>query len=174
MNILIVGSGGREHALAWKAARSDQADTVFVAPGNAGTALEAGIENIDISADDIDSLIAFARDTPVGLTIVGPEVPLVAGIVDRFTAGRPALLWADSGSRAAGRFEVIQQGFPGASRDTDRGLCDVYRDRAGLRLYPRAGRTHCRQGRWSGRRQGRHHCAIHGGGNYRRGGYAGG
>lgn len=85
MNILIVGSGGREHALAWKAARSDQADTVFVAPGNAGTALEAGIENIDIGADDIDSLIAFARDTPVGLTIVGPEVPLVAGIVDRFT-----------------------------------------------------------------------------------------
>jgi phosphoribosylamine--glycine ligase len=85
MNILIIGSGGREHALAWKAAQSKQADTVFVAPGNAGTALEAGVENVDISADDIDRLIAFARDTPVGLTIVGPEVPLVAGIVDRFT-----------------------------------------------------------------------------------------
>ena len=86
MNILIIGGGGREHALAWKAAQSPQADTVFVAPGNAGTALEPGIENVAIAANDIEGLLAFARDNDVGLTIVGPEAPLVAGVVDRFTA----------------------------------------------------------------------------------------
>jgi phosphoribosylamine--glycine ligase len=86
MNILIIGGGGREHALAWKAARSPQADTVFVAPGNAGTALEPGIENVAIDAADIDGLIAFALRNEVGLTIVGPEAPLVAGVVDRFIA----------------------------------------------------------------------------------------
>ena len=86
MNILIVGGGGREHALAWKAAQSSRADTVYVAPGNAGTALEPGIENVDIDACDIDGLLAFAQRNNIGLTIVGPELPLVAGIVDRFTA----------------------------------------------------------------------------------------
>ena len=86
MNILIIGSGGREHALAWKAAQSARADTVYVAPGNAGTAQEAGVENIPIDADDIGSLVAFAHENRVGLTIVGPEVPLVAGVVDQFTA----------------------------------------------------------------------------------------
>ena len=86
MNILIIGSGGREHALAWKAAQSPLADTVFVAPGNAGTAHESGVRNVAIEVTDIDALIAFARDNAVGLTIVGPEVPLVAGVVDRFLA----------------------------------------------------------------------------------------
>jgi phosphoribosylamine--glycine ligase len=88
MNILIVGGGGREHALAWKAARSPQADTVFVAPGNAGTALEPGVENVAVDAGDIEALISFAQANSVGLTIVGPEIPLVDGIVDQFsTAG---------------------------------------------------------------------------------------
>jgi phosphoribosylamine--glycine ligase len=86
MNILIIGSGGREHALAWKAAQSPQVDNVFVAPGNAGTAREAGMENVDIEVTNIDGLIAFAQARELGLTIVGPEVPLVAGIVDRFQA----------------------------------------------------------------------------------------
>jgi len=86
MKILIVGSGGREHALAWKCAQSAQVREVIVAPGNAGTALEAGIRNVAISADDIDELIRFASAESVGLTIIGPEVPLVAGIVDRFDA----------------------------------------------------------------------------------------
>ena len=85
MNILIIGSGGREHALAWKVAQSAQADVVYVAPGNAGTALEPGIENVDIAADDAAALIAFAQARDIGLTIVGPEVPLVAGVVDQFT-----------------------------------------------------------------------------------------
>jgi len=86
MNILIIGSGGREHALAWKAAQSELADTVYVAPGNAGTALEPNIENVDIAVDDLEALKRFALDKDVGLAIVGPEAPLVAGIVDSFTA----------------------------------------------------------------------------------------
>jgi phosphoribosylamine--glycine ligase len=85
MKILIVGSGGREHALAWKVKQSPKADTVFVAPGNAGTALENGIENVAISADDIPALLVFAKKEQIDLTIIGPEVPLVAGIVDSFT-----------------------------------------------------------------------------------------
>ena len=86
MNILIVGGGGREHALAWKAAQSPLADKVFVAPGNAGTAREPGVENVPIAVDDHEALKAFALREAVGLTIVGPEVPLVKGLVDRFTA----------------------------------------------------------------------------------------
>jgi phosphoribosylamine--glycine ligase len=84
MNVLIVGGGGREHALAWKVAQSNQVETVYVAPGNAGTALETGMQNVAIAAEDIDGLLEFARSNDIGLTIVGPEAPLVAGIVDRF------------------------------------------------------------------------------------------
>ncbi|MEW8523779.1 MAG: phosphoribosylamine--glycine ligase [Candidatus Thiodiazotropha endolucinida] len=88
MNILVIGSGGREHALAWKAAQSDLTDKVFVAPGNAGTALEKKLENVEIDADSIDELIEFAKANQIGLTIVGPEAPLVNGIVNAFeTAG---------------------------------------------------------------------------------------
>jgi phosphoribosylamine--glycine ligase len=86
MKILIVGGGGREHALAWKCAQSPRAQHVFVAPGNAGTALESKVSNVDIAADDIDALLRFAIDADVDLTIIGPEGPLVAGIVDRFSA----------------------------------------------------------------------------------------
>ncbi|MGD8678129.1 MAG: phosphoribosylamine--glycine ligase, partial [Chromatiales bacterium] len=86
MNILIIGSGGREHALAWKAAQSPLADTVYVAPGNAGTALEPSVENVDIDISDFQALIAFALNNEIGLTIVGPEAPLVNGVVDAFTA----------------------------------------------------------------------------------------
>jgi len=84
MNVLIIGSGGREHALAWKIAQSPRADRVFVAPGNAGTALDA--ENVDISGTDFPALIQFAKQNDVGLTVVGPEAPLAAGIVDAFQA----------------------------------------------------------------------------------------
>ena len=86
MNILIIGGGGREHALAWKAAQSPQVEKVFVAPGNAGTALEPKLANIAIGAEDIDGLLAFAKEQQIGLTIVGPEAPLVAGVVDSFTS----------------------------------------------------------------------------------------
>jgi len=87
MHILVVGSGGREHALAWKLAQSPRADRVFVAPGNAGTATEGGkIENVPIKEQDIPALLKFAKENNVGLTVVGPEVSLCAGIVDAFEA----------------------------------------------------------------------------------------
>ena len=84
MKVLIVGSGGREHALAWKCAQGSRVDEVLVAPGNAGTALEPGLRNVAVAAEDIDGLISLAEKEAVALTIIGPEVPLVAGIVDRF------------------------------------------------------------------------------------------
>lgn len=84
MNILVIGSGGREHALAWKAAQSKGVETVFVAPGNAGTALEPKVENLSIDPSDFESLADFAEQNQVALTIVGPEQPLVDGIVDFF------------------------------------------------------------------------------------------
>ena len=84
MNVLVIGSGGREHALAWKAAQSEQVETVYVAPGNAGTAGEAGLENVAIDVMDFEALAAFAEANAVGLTIVGPEAPLVEGVVDFF------------------------------------------------------------------------------------------
>ncbi|UTV88449.1 phosphoribosylamine--glycine ligase [Cobetia amphilecti] len=84
MKVLIIGGGGREHALAWKAAQSSRVEEVFVAPGNAGTARESKLTNLAIAADDLDALVAFARDNAIELTIVGPEAPLVIGVVDRF------------------------------------------------------------------------------------------
>ena len=84
MKILIVGGGGREHALAWKVAQSNSVDMVYVAPGNAGTLNEKKITNIEINAEDIDALKKFAEKEAIELTIIGPEVPLVAGIVDKF------------------------------------------------------------------------------------------
>jgi len=86
MKVLIVGNGGREHALAWKSTQSPLVDTVFVAPGNGGTAQEPGVRNVDIAAEDLDGLLAFALAQRIDLTIVGPEAPLVAGLVDRFQA----------------------------------------------------------------------------------------
>ncbi|HLA84976.1 MAG TPA: phosphoribosylamine--glycine ligase, partial [Thermoguttaceae bacterium] len=82
MNLLIIGGGGREHALAWKLAQSPRADRVFVAPGNAGTAEDA--ENVPLAAEDTAGLIQFAKQNDVGLTVVGPEAPLAAGLVDAF------------------------------------------------------------------------------------------
>src|SRR5690554_7714941 len=84
MKVLIIGSGGREHALAWKALQSPLVEKVFVAPGNAGTAIEVGVENVAIDVMNFDALEAFAKDNGIGLTIVGPEAPLVSGIVNQF------------------------------------------------------------------------------------------
>ncbi|MDT0605018.1 phosphoribosylamine--glycine ligase [Thalassotalea castellviae] len=86
MNVLVIGSGGREHALAWKAAQSSQVEKVFVAPGNAGTATESKLENVAISVGDIPALVEFAKTQNITLTIVGPEQPLVDGVVDAFQA----------------------------------------------------------------------------------------
>ena len=102
MKVLIVGGGGREHALAWKAAQSVQVEQVLVAPGNAGTAAEPKVENVGIGAGDIDDLLVFATDNRIDLTIVGPEDPLVQGIVDRFQEHR---LRCFGPTRAAARLE---------------------------------------------------------------------
>ncbi|EKO3659813.1 phosphoribosylamine--glycine ligase [Vibrio metschnikovii] len=84
MQVLVIGSGGREHALGWKVAQNPQVETVFVAPGNAGTALEPKLENVNIAVEDIAGLVAFAQQKNIALTIVGPEIPLVLGVVDAF------------------------------------------------------------------------------------------
>jgi phosphoribosylamine---glycine ligase len=102
MQVLIVGGGGREHALAWKCAQSARVECVHVAPGNAGTALEPRTRNGDIAADDVEGLAAFAARARIDLTIVGPEAPLVAGIVDRFAAAGLACFGP---TRAAARLE---------------------------------------------------------------------
>jgi len=86
MKILVIGGGGREHALAWKLAQSPKAEKVFVAPGNAGTAREKQCENVPIQAEDVDGLLRFAQQNKIELTVVGPEAPLVLGVVDRFRA----------------------------------------------------------------------------------------
>ena len=98
MNILVIGSGGREHALAWSAAKDSRVDTVFVAPGNAGTAIESGIENVAIDVMDKVALANFAKQNGVALTIVGPEAPLVDGVVDYFQSEELAIFGPSAGA----------------------------------------------------------------------------
>jgi len=124
MKVLIIGSGGREHALAWKVAQSPQVEAVLVAPGNGGTAMEPGVQNLDIASDDIEGLVACARRNAVGLTIVGPEAPLVAGVVDAFQAaglpcfgptGKAARI---EGSKAFTKDFLARRGIPTAAYRT--------------------------------------------------------
>ena len=98
MKVLVIGGGGREHALAWKAAQSNEVERVLVAPGNAGTARERGVENVAVGAEDIDGLVALALERSVDLTIVGPEAPLVAGVVDRFNERGLVIFGPDAGA----------------------------------------------------------------------------
>ncbi len=86
MNVLVIGGGGREHALAWKAAQNPSVETVFVAPGNAGTAIENKLKNVEIDILDFEKLATFAQENNCELTIVGPEAPLVEGVVNFFEA----------------------------------------------------------------------------------------
>ena len=86
MNVLIIGSGGREHALGWKVAQNPNVKNIFIAPGNAGTALEPKLQNVAIQVEDVAGLVAFAQENAIDLTIVGPEAPLVIGVVDAFRA----------------------------------------------------------------------------------------
>ncbi len=102
MKVLVIGGGGREHALAWKLARSPRVEEVLVAPGNAGTALEPRCRNVDVAADDVPGLVALARREQVALTVVGPEAPLVLGVVDAFAE---AGLRCFGPRRAAARLE---------------------------------------------------------------------
>ena len=120
MKILVIGSGGREHALAWKLAQSEHVDEVLVAPGNAGTATEAKCRNVATKATDIEGLLALARDGGIAFTVVGPEAPLVAGIVDRFRAAGlrifgPAAAAAQlEGSKAFAKDFLARHGIPTA------------------------------------------------------------
>ena len=120
MKVLIIGGGGREHALAWKCAQSRRVGRVFVAPGNAGTALEPKIFNVDIAATDTGRLLSFAERERIDLTIVGPEGPLVAGIVDRFTAAGLACFGPSGaaarleGSKAHTKGFLKRHGIPSA------------------------------------------------------------
>ncbi|NOR20406.1 MAG: phosphoribosylamine--glycine ligase, partial [Xanthomonadales bacterium] len=86
MKVLVVGSGGREHALAWSLARADRVEEVIVAPGNAGTAAEPKVRNVPVNAEDLPALLQLAQDEQVDMTVIGPEAPLVEGIVDQFKA----------------------------------------------------------------------------------------
>ncbi|HEX6094441.1 MAG TPA: phosphoribosylamine--glycine ligase [Dongiaceae bacterium] len=124
MRVLIVGGGGREHALAWAAAKSAGVERVYVAPGNAGTATEPRCENVAIAAADLDGLVGFAREQGVGLTIVGPEDPLVDGIVDRFRAaglkcfGPSAAAAQLEGSKGFAKDFMARHGIPTAAYGT--------------------------------------------------------
>ena len=121
MKVLVIGGGGREHALAWKAAQSEGVERVFVAPGNAGTAREPGVENVPIGAEDIEGLLNFALERGMDFTIVGPEAPLVAGVVDRFKSRGLAIFGPDSGaaqlegSKAFTKDFLVRHGIPTAA-----------------------------------------------------------
>ena len=121
MKVLVVGGGGREHALAWKISQSPKVTRVFVAPGNAGTALEPSIDNIAIDVEDIPALLDFARSEGVDLTVVGPEVPLVLGIVDIFTDAGLRCFGPDKacarleGSKAFSKDFLARHGIPTAA-----------------------------------------------------------
>ncbi len=132
MNVLVIGNGGREHALAWKLSQSSRADRVFVAPGNAGTATDA--ENVDIAADDIRRLVQFAKQNQVGLTVVGPEAPLAAGLVDAFQAER---LKVFGPSKAAAELEASKIFCKNLLRQADVPTADyrAFRDAAAAKHF---------------------------------------
>lgn len=134
MKVLVIGNGGREHALAWKAVQSPLVETVFVAPGNAGTALEPALQNVAISPTDIPALLSFAQAENIDLTIVGPEAPLVIGVVDAFRAAGLKIFGPTKGA-AQLELESLHERFPGASSHPDGGIPELYRDRTGACLY---------------------------------------
>ncbi len=124
MKVLVIGGGGREHALAWKVAQSAGVEEVLVAPGNAGTAVEAACRNVNVAADDLEALVALAGREAVALTIVGPEAPLVAGICDRFhAAGLPCFGPSQAaaqleGSKAFTKDFLARHGIPTGAYQT--------------------------------------------------------
>lgn len=136
MRVLVIGSGGREHALAWKLAQSPRVSEVLVAPGNAGTALEGKCRNVPIKATDLDGLLQLAHTEDVALTVVGPEVPLVAGVVDHFRAaglrifGPTAAAAQLEGSKAYAKEFLARHGIPTAfyavHTDVDAALAYVH------------------------------------------------
>ena len=153
MNILLLGSGGREHALAWKIAASPLADRLYCAPGNAGIAQEAECVALDIA--DHAAVIAFCKANKIDFVVVGPEAPLVAGIVDDLEAAGFKTFGPSKAGGAARRLQGLHQGPVPRQQHPDRGLRALHRRRAGEGLCPRAGRADRGQGRRARRRQGR-------------------
>jgi phosphoribosylamine---glycine ligase len=146
MNVLVIGGGGREHALAWKIAQSPQVAKVFVAPGNAGTALEPRVRNVDISAIALAELVEFAQRERVAFTVVGPEVPLAEGVVDAFRAARLRIFGP---TRAAAQLEsskdfaksfMHRHDIPTAEHQTfaDAALAHAYVDARGAPIVIKA------------------------------------
>src|SRR6478735_4508562 len=135
MKVLVIGNGGREHALSWKLAQSPRIEEVLVAPGNAGTAREGKCRNVAVGATDIEALLKLARDEDIGLTVVGPEAPLVAGVVDSFRAAGLRIFGPTrgaaqlEGSKAFAKDFLARHGIPTAHyavhTDVDAALAHV-------------------------------------------------
>ena len=146
MKVLVIGGGGREHALSWKLAQSARISEVFVAPGNAGTALEPQVTNVNLSACDLNGLVSFAEDHQIDFTIVGPEGPLVAGIVDRFEAkgmycfGPRAVCAQLEGSKVFTKAFLNRHKIPTATYCTFTNITDAeaYLDRVGAPIVVKA------------------------------------
>ena len=146
MNLLVIGSGGREHALAWKLAQSPRVTEVFVAPGNAGTHLEQGITNVAIDPLEIDALLKFAKEHAIAYTVVGPEAPLVAGIVDAFEQHGLACFGPRKdcaqleGSKAFSKAFLARHRIPTAAYDTftDVSAAHAYLDHVGAPIVIKA------------------------------------
>ena len=146
MRVLIIGGGGREHALAWKTALSPRVEKVFVAPGNAGTARESKCENVGIGAEDIDGLLRFAQGNKVDLTVVGPEAPLVLGVVDRFEAAGLRCFGPTKdaarleGSKAFAKDFLARHGIPtaGYGNFTDVAAAEAYIKKLGAPIVVKA------------------------------------
>jgi phosphoribosylamine---glycine ligase len=146
MNVLVIGGGGREHALAWKAAQSPRVERVYVAPGNPGTAREPKTENVAIAAEDIGAMVAFARERRIDLAIVGPEAPLVAGVVDAFRAAGLRCFGPDragaqlEGSKAYTKDFLARHAIPTAAYGTFTGIEEAiaYIRRVGAPLVVKA------------------------------------
>lgn len=146
MKVLIIGGGGREHALAWKCAQSPRVDAVLVAPGNAGTATEPRCENVAVAAEDVEALLSLSQERGVDLTIVGPEAPLVAGIVDRFREQGLRIFGPDAaaarleGSKDFTKAFLARHGIPTAAYRsfTDAGEAETYIRQRGAPLVVKA------------------------------------
>ena len=146
MKVLIIGGGGREHALAWKAAQSERVQAVYVAPGNAGTALEPKVENVPIGAEDIPRLVAFADERRIDLTIVGPDVPIVGGVVDEFESAGLRCLGPTKaaakleGSKAFSKAFLARHAIPTAAYATftDAAAAEAYIRRRGAPIVVKA------------------------------------
>jgi phosphoribosylamine--glycine ligase len=171
MKVLIIGGGGREHALAWKFAKSDRVKDVFVAPGNGGTATMNKGTNVDIAADDIEGLKAFAINENIDLTVVGPEVPLVAGVVNAFREDGLKVFGPDAsaarleGSKAFSKRFMEKYGIPTANFKVFTDFEEAKKECGCLRIsYGYKGRRscswqggcHCQNRRRSARSHGRY------------------